>query len=504
MFSSLRVRLPLLFLAGILLAGVVTTLIALQLFRDFARNSALNDLRHEAKGISALYTSAVQADFAAPKGESHPAPDFAGSELEYTTGDLLFYDGPVNLFPGENSGLKRLNLPQLDWTSGRTVSFTFTPPGNAAPYYAVSHPITLGNRTIGAIIVAKRESEIAAFANSLVRRLAIALAVSLVVAGAFAVYVSRRLVRPLLTLSRATDEVAAGSYDVAVPLKAPGEIGHLAERFDEMTGRLMEAEARERNFLMSVSHELRTPLTAIRGHVAALAEGLIEDPEQQARSLAIVETEAGRLERLVGDILDLARLDAHRFTMLAEEVGMEQLVERAYDTFAEQARTRAIDFSVDVRAKPVIVSDGDRVLQIVDNLLSNAFRATPDGGRIAIELAQDNGTVHVAVEDNGPGIAADQKERLFRPFVSGSGGGTGLGLAIARELSHALGGSIELDSEPGAVRGSSSSSGFERRGDCACVLDDLARRGGAERPRPAGRGLVRSGRAGRSSPATAR
>jgi two-component system, OmpR family, sensor kinase len=448
-FSSLRVRLPLLFLAGILLAGVVTTLIAIQLFRDYAKGSALHDLQREAKGISALYSSAVQADYAAPKGDSRKAPDFAAVELEHTTGDLLFYDGPVNLFPGEKSGLKRLDLKQIDWTSGRTVSFVFTPAGQSASYYAVSHPITIGKRTAGAIIVAKRQSEIAQFADSLIRRLAIAFAVALVVAGAFAVYVSRRVVRPLLTLSDAADEVAGGNYNVEVPAKAPGEIGHLAERFEEMTGRLMESEARERNFLMSVSHELRTPLTAIRGHVAALAEGVIDDPEQQVRSLAIVAVEAARLERLVGDILDLARLDVHRFTMLAEEVGMEQVVERAYDTFAEQARTRSIDFSVDVRARPVIVSDGDRVLQIVDNLLSNAFRATPDGGRIAIELGQDNGTIHVAVEDNGPGIAADQRERLFRPFVSGSGGGTGLGLAIARELSHALGGSIELDSEPG-------------------------------------------------------
>ena len=127
---------------------------------------------------------------------------------------------------------------------------------------------------------------------------------------------------------------------------------------------------------------------------------------------------------------------------------MEQVVERAYDTFFEQARARSIDFSVHVNAKPVIVSDGDRVLQIVDNLLSNAFRATPDGGRIGLELAQVNGTVRVAIEDTGPGIPPEQYERLFRPFVSG-GGGTGLGLTIARELSHALGGRIDLDSVVG-------------------------------------------------------
>ena len=127
---------------------------------------------------------------------------------------------------------------------------------------------------------------------------------------------------------------------------------------------------------------------------------------------------------------------------------MEQLVGQAYETFAEQARERTIDYRVDVRSRPVIVSDGDRVLQIVDNLLSNAFRATPNGGRIQLELAQENGTVQVAVADNGPGIPDEQRERLFRPFVSRSGG-TGLGLAIAKELSNALGGRIELESEVG-------------------------------------------------------
>ncbi len=215
-----------------------------------------------------------------------------------------------------------------------------------------------------------------------------------------------------------------------------------------MTDRLAEAETRERNFLMSVSHELRTPLTAIRGHVAALLDGVIEDPEQRTSSLEVVEAEARRLERLVGDVLDLAKLDAHRFTVRREEVDMERLVEQAYETFSEEARRRSIDYRVAVHARPVIVSDGDRVLQIVDNLLSNAFRATPDGGRISLDLARSNGQVHVAVVDTGPGIAPEQRERLFRAFVSDAGG-TGLGLAIAKELSGALGGRIELDSEVG-------------------------------------------------------
>ncbi len=445
-FSSLRVRLPLLFLAGIVLSSAVTTLIAIQLFRNYARNQTLHDLRRESAAIAQLYSSAVAADFAAKRGDSRRAPTFAREDLENATGDKIYFDGPVSPFPGENPGLPRLNLQKIDWTSARTLTFDLDRADG--PYYAVANPVIVGHATIGAIVVAKKKTAVNSFADALVHRLAIAFAVGLLVAFAFAWYVSRRLVRPLLRLSHAADEVAVGAYDVDVPRRAPGEIGHLAERFEEMAQRLMESEARERNFLMSVSHELRTPLTAIRGHVLALEEGLVEDTEGRARSLAIVEAEAGRLERLVGDILDLAKLNAHRFTVLREEVGMEQVVERAYETFSEQARSRSIDFSVRVDARPVIVSDGDRVLQIVDNLLSNAFRATPDGGRIALELGQVNGTVHVAIEDNGPGIAPTDRERLFRPFVSGQGG-TGLGLTIARELSHALGGEIALDSEPG-------------------------------------------------------
>jgi signal transduction histidine kinase len=213
-----------------------------------------------------------------------------------------------------------------------------------------------------------------------------------------------------------------------------------------MASRLAEAEELERNFLMSVSHELRTPLTAIRGHVEALREGVVTDEELRVASLTVIAAEAERLERLVGDVLDLAKLDAHRFTVLQEEVDMGRLVDNAYAAFSEEARRRGIEYQCEVEAKPVIVSDGDRVLQIISNLLSNAFRWTPDGGRVGLELSATDGTVYVAVADSGPGVPPSQRERIFRPFWSRGGGGTGLGLAIASELAGALGGRIELES----------------------------------------------------------
>jgi signal transduction histidine kinase len=299
-------------------------------------------------------------------------------------------------------------------------------------------------------VVARPKAELRQRWLRLFERLALAFLGGVVVAGALAWYLSERITKPVLALSRAADDVAEGRYDVTLPqVPANDEIAHLAERFGEMATRLREGEELERNFLMSVSHELRTPLTAIRGHVEALREGVVEDPELTAASLDVIADETGRLERLVGDVLDLARLDSRRFTVVREEVDMEQLLDRAYAAFEQEARRRAIDYRRAGESGAVIHSDGDRVFQIISNLLANAFRWTPDGGRIALELAAANGAVEVAVEDNGPGVPSDERDHIFRPFFSRDGGGTGLGLAIAHELANALGGSVELHSEPG-------------------------------------------------------
>jgi signal transduction histidine kinase len=217
-----------------------------------------------------------------------------------------------------------------------------------------------------------------------------------------------------------------------------------------MAAQLEQAEALERNFLMTVSHELRTPLTAIRGHVEALLEGVVEDEEARTYSLEVISLEADRLERLVGDVLDLAKLDTHRVALVREEVDMERLIDRAYSAYGEEARRRGIDYRRSVTAKPVLETDGDRVLQVISNLLENAFRWTPDGGHVGLALTQVDGTIRVAVDDSGPGIPEDEQERIFRPFWSRDGHGTGLGLAIASELAAALGGEINLQTAPGA------------------------------------------------------
>src|SRR5204863_9882489 len=181
----------------------------------------------------------------------------------------------------------------------------------------------------------------------------------------------------------------------------------------------------------------------------ALGGGIAPDRVEETASLDRIASETTRLERLVGDVLDLAKLEANRFTLLSGEVDMTRLCEQAYAAFGEEARRRGIDYEKRFDASPTIVTDGDRVLQIISNLLSNAFRWSPHGGKVELELAASNGSVSVAVDDNGPGVPPAERERIFRPFWSRDDSGTGLGLAIAHELAAALGRRIELKSEPG-------------------------------------------------------
>jgi two-component system OmpR family sensor kinase len=440
MFRSLRFRLPALFLAAIVLAGLVSTAVAVSVSKRYAestaRKQAFRELGREARGLTALY--AQQA------GKLR----LGSEQLELATGDRIFYTG-LDLFPGQTTAFTNLPRRFFDYAAvrrGQTLQFEFTPPREDTRFLAVARPVSLGGAFFGALIVGKPKTRLNQSWLPLVWRLLPAFFAGILVAGALGWYLSRRITRPVLALSDAADEVAGGRYGVAVPaVPGGGEISHLAERFREMAMQLHEAEELERNFLMTVSHELRTPLTAIRGHVEALLEGVVEDEEARTYSLEVISLETERLERLVNDVLDLAKLDTRRFTLLSEEVEMERLVDRAYSAFGEEARRRGIDYRRSVTASPVIETDGDRVLQVISNLLSNAFRWTPDGGRVELALTQVNGTIRVAVDDNGPGISPEEQERIFRPFWSRDGHGTGLGLAIARELAVALGGKIELE-----------------------------------------------------------
>ncbi len=281
-------------------------------------------------------------------------------------------------------------------------------------------------------------------------------AVSLLVAGlggaavaaALSLLLARRLSRPVLELSSATRRLASGSEAEPVPVRGRDELATLARSFNAMAGDLQAAREAQRTFLMSVSHELKTPLTAVRGYAEGLGDGAV-DPDEAAR---VIAGEAGRLERLVADLLDLARLERGQFSVARCPLDTAEVARGVAERFAPRARELGVVLEVDADGRAPATGDPDRLVQAISNLVENGLRVTPAGRRVTIRAHPGE----MSVSDQGPGLAAEDLPRAFDRFYlhtrygSDRAVGSGLGLAIVRELVGAMGGEVEVRSPAGA------------------------------------------------------
>jgi len=258
---------------------------------------------------------------------------------------------------------------------------------------------------------------------------------------------ARRLTRPIGVLAEATRRLAAGQSGVAVPVEGEDELAGLGRAFNAMALELGRARESQRSFLESVSHELKTPLTSIRGYAEALEEGAVS-PADGGR---VIGGEADRLQRLVIDLLDLARFGRSDFAVGQDRVALATVAAAAADRHLRRAR----DLSVSLQSSSVGdawgVGDEDRLLQATSNLIENALRLTSAGGSVTVEAAAGQ----IAVRDTGPGLAAEDLPRAFDRFYlynryrSERAVGSGLGLAIVKELMGAMGGDVQAAAAPG-------------------------------------------------------
>ena len=269
----------------------------------------------------------------------------------------------------------------------------------------------------------------------------------------FGVVLVHRTLAPFMGLVRASREIAQGRHpdEAFQPMPLTGELGEIAEGIRTLALRLREIDASDRQFLMSISHELRTPLTAITGHAQAI-EDFADDPEMRGQSLGVIRKEAERLERLVEDIVDLARLRSNRFTTVTEGVWLDELGEHLLAIFDGGAAS-ATGVPVEVTGSFEHLqfhSDGHRILQILRNLVGNGLRYARTGVQVTGERV--GGHIRLAVCNDGEPISETQRDRIFEPFVGTKReGGLGLGLAIGRELAWALGGNLRcIDRTDGA------------------------------------------------------
>ena len=259
-------------------------------------------------------------------------------------------------------------------------------------------------------------------------------------------FVARSVVGPIRRIGDATRALAADERHEPLPREGTAELASLADAFNAMTQQLDVSREAERNFLLSVSHELKTPLTAIRGYTEGLADGAFT-VDEAAETLG---REAARLERLVRDLLDLARMNKSEFSIHAAPIDLGVAARETVGRYEAQARDFDVTLEAVAPAAAPAIGDADRTLQVVSNLVENALRLTPPGG--VVRVVAEPGSI--AVEDTGPGLKPDELPRAFERFFlySRYGGerpvGTGLGLAIVKELVEGMHGSVEVESDP--------------------------------------------------------
>jgi len=284
-------------------------------------------------------------------------------------------------------------------------------------------------------------------------QLLIAGAIAAAIALAMARWLARGMTQPLRDMAQAARKMEMGDYGQRVHTRSRDEVGQLATAFNRMSAELESLERLRRDLVANVSHELKTPISALRAHLENLLDG-VERPDPETLQVMLAQSE--RLSRLVEQLLDLSRLESGELPLEREEVLLAQLVSEVLSEIEVSRAGKGV--SVEGRVDeglPPVWANRERVHQVLFNLLDNAVRFTPPGGRVTVSASRHDGSCEVRVADTGPGIAPQHLPHLFERFYrvdparSREDGGTGIGLAIARSVVEAHGGRIWAESELG-------------------------------------------------------
>ena len=291
----------------------------------------------------------------------------------------------------------------------------------------------------------------AAFQDAVQTALVIAIAAAALAAIVASIALSTRLSRPIGRLAQASRRIASGRYAERVPVSSDDEIGQLADSFNTMAAALETTERRRLQLVGDVAHELRTPLATLDGYLEGLEDGVIKPA---APTWELLRGETARLSRLVNDLQDLWRAEAKQLVLKIEPVDVMALVSTAIERYTALAAERGIALRTEADPTiPTVSADGDRLVQVIDNLLSNAIRYTGEGTEVTVRVRAPADSVTLSVADQGPGLTEEQRERVFERFYradparSRALGGSGIGLAIAKALVELMGGRIWAESE---------------------------------------------------------
>ncbi|MBI3964945.1 MAG: HAMP domain-containing histidine kinase [Chloroflexi bacterium] len=379
---------------------------------------------------------------------------------------------------GDGQDLIAVKLaPRLQLPTAEPGSQVERPRRGQGPLAAIALPGGQSSRY--SVVLAVPQQKVASAWLELLPSMIVAALASLVASVLAGWGLSRSIAEPIRRVTKASEQIARGRYDQEIEVRSRDELGRLAATFNTMAHAVAQTNRSQRDFLANVSHDLRTPLTSIQGFSQAMIDGTLREPRDYAHAAQIINDEAARMHRLVDDLLDLSRLESGQSKLNSEPVDVTDLLRICVRRFERNATAGEIDLSLQADALPPILGDVGRLEQVFANLLDNAVKHTPSGGRIVVKAkplrAEESGRlrdhlpglgarrggagtagpaayVSVSVENSGSYIEPEELERVFERFYQvdksrARGVGSGLGLAIVREIVQAHGGVVEATSD---------------------------------------------------------
>jgi len=379
--------------------------------------------------------------------------------------ELIFLSNDDHMSPGMGMGMG---------PGGPNHSYAFTlidpngyvliPSGKYRPGDKVSledlelgTPITENGNVIGVLIptripfqVNPRELEFIERTNLILLYGAL---IGAVIALFLGIFLSRTITRPIRELTKATHAVSQGDLSQQVPVRTKDELGELAKAFNKMSAELSRSVSTRKQMTADIAHELRTPLSLILGHAEAVHDGVLPPTKE---NFEIIREEATRLEHLVEDLRTLSLADAGELSVSLQTVEPGRLIQEVASLYQYQTQRKNISIETDIQSPLADVEvDPGRITQVLTNIMDNAMRHTPEGGRIILRAQQTSSYVQLSIQDSGPGISDGDVNRIFERFYRADSsrqrdaGGSGLGLAIAKSIVQAHSGQVSAESEPG-------------------------------------------------------
>ncbi len=444
------------FKLGLVILGafvVVIVSLGLSIDRMFT-NFYSAEMRTEVNELTTHFTAMSEPPDMLSEETMLKFADFSNVSVLYINeqGNVLANSGPYDMT--DRTFIKPRDVELL--FAGRTVESEYADP-NGARYFIAAKPIfdAAGKNITAAVYVLSSTKHMDESLSAVRGVLVLAGVGALLLALGIAWIIARILSRPLVQMQVATRNIAAGELEARLAIRRNDEIGMLADSINHLAVELQRYRDTRQEFFANISHELRTPITYLEGYAKVLKNRLYDTVEERDRYLEIIHEEAFRLQCLVNDLFELAKMEEGKIALSLEWIDLAEIADNAVRKVQLKAEDKGLRLQTIIKdAIPLVYGDGLRTEQIVLNILENAVRYTEKGG-IIVELDQTPAYVCLAVQDTGIGIPADELPLIFERFYrveksrSRQHGGTGLGLPIAKKLAELQEGELLVSSKVG-------------------------------------------------------